>query len=115
MYDGSVNHRSGIVVINLPGISDDQMYAPHGDEEKKLYPDIKAWTHVEDRAEYERRYPLMPDRIIDNLMRPGVKISVVPWNRVNGKTLQFLIEAAFRCRTSCPYDLSRPMRRANSS
>ena len=22
MYDGSVNHRSGIVVINLPGISD---------------------------------------------------------------------------------------------
>ena len=35
MYDGSVNRRSGIVVINLPGISDDQFTAPHGDEENR--------------------------------------------------------------------------------
>ena len=115
MYDGSVNRRSGVIVINLPGISDDRFTAPHGDEEKRiLYPDVTSWTHVDERAEYERRYPHMPDRIIDNLVQPGVRISVVPWRRINGGTLEFLIEAAFRYRSNCPYDLSRPMRRANS-
>ena len=115
MYDGSVDRRSGMVVINLPGISDDQPVAPHGDEEKRLlYPDITSWTHIDERSEYERRYPYMPDRIIDNLVKPDVRISVAPWGRINGTTLEFLIDAAFRYRKDCPYDLSRPMRRANS-
>ena len=115
MYDGSVNKRSGIVVINLPGISDNEFNAPHGDEEKKLlYPKITSWTTINERAEYECRYPYMPDRIIDNLMKPDVKISVVPWERINGGTLEFLIEAAFRNRSNCRYDLSKPMRRADS-
>ena len=116
MYDGSVNHRSGIVVINLPTIPDGGCHAPHGNEEKRLlYPDVTSWTNIEDRAEYERRYPHMPERIIDNLVKPEVKISVVPWRRINAETLEFLVEAAFGCRKDCPYDLSRPMRRANSS
>ena len=115
MYDGSVNKRSGIVVINLPGISEDEFLAPHGDAEKRLlYPEVTSWMHVEDRAEYERRYPYMPDRIIDNLMKPDVKISVAPWARINDRTLEFLIEAAFHNRANCGYDLHRPMRRANS-
>ena len=114
MYDGSVNKRSGIVVINLPGISDHSS-APYGDEEKQLlYPDIASWTTINKRSEYERRYPYMPGRIIDNLMKSDVKISVVPWERINGTTLEFLIEAAFRNRANCRYDLSQPMRRANS-
>ena len=104
-----------MVVINLPGISDDQPVAPHGDEEKRLlYPDITSWTPIDERSEYERRYPHMPDRIIDNLVKPDVRISVAPWGRINGTTLEFLIDAAFRYRKDCPYDLSRPMRRANS-
>ena len=54
MYDGSVNKRSGVMVINLPGISDGQCTAPHGDEEKRLlYPDIASWMSIDDRAEYE--------------------------------------------------------------
>ena len=117
MYDGSVNKRSGIVVINLPGISDDQCTAPYGDEEKELlYPEIKSWTHVDNRAEWERRYPHMPDRIIDNLMKPGVTISVTSWSRIDGREerLEFLIEAAFQSRGNCAYDLRKPMRRANS-
>ena len=115
MYDGSVNKRSGIVVINLPGISDNDFHAPYGDEEKQLlYPEITSWTHIDIRSEYERRYPHMPDRIIDNLMKSDVKISIVPWARINGTTLEFLIEAAFRNRANCGYDLSRRMRRANS-
>ena len=114
MYDGSVNTRSGIVVINLPGTSD-YFGAPYGDEEKKLvYPDITSWTSINERSEYERRYPYMPDLIIDNLMQSDVKISVAPWERINDTTLEFLIEAAFRTRSNCPYDLSRRMRRANS-
>ena len=115
MYDGSMNKRSGIVVINLPGISDNEFTAAYGDEEKRLlYPDIASWTTINERAEYERRYPYMPDRIIDNLLKSGVTISVAPWERINGTTLEFLIEAAFRNRANCGYDLSRPMRRANS-
>ena len=114
MYDGTVNKRSGIVVINLPGISD-FFNAPYGVEEKQLlYPDIASWTTINQRSEYERRYPYMPSRIIDNLMKSDVTISVVPWIRINGRTLQFLIEAAFRNRANCRYDLSQPMRRANS-
>ena len=78
MYDGSVNKRSGIVVINLPKISD-YFTAPYGEEEKGiLYSDIMSWTHIDQRTEYERRYPYMPDRIIDNLLKSDVKISVAP-------------------------------------
>lgn len=68
MYDGSVNKKSGIVVINLPGISD-SFTAPHGDEEKQLmYPNVDSWMTINEREEYERRYPFMPKRIIDNLL-----------------------------------------------
>ena len=109
MYDGSVNRRSGIVVVNLPGISDDQFMHLMG-MKKRGYciRTSMSWTHVDERQEYERRYPHLPDRIIDNLLKPKVKISVVPWAKINEETLEFLIEAAFRYRADCPYDLSRP-------
>jgi len=84
------------------------------EQEKKLYPDITSWTTVDQRAEYERRYPYMPSRIIDNFMKPGVRISVIPWSRINTTSLTFLIDAAYRNRENCQYDLSRPLRRANS-
>lgn len=116
MYDGAVNKKSGMVVINLPGLSGEGI-APYGNEEKALvYPDVpsSSWMHIENRAEYERRYPYMPDRIIDNIVQPGVTISVVPWARIDAPRLEFLIAAAFRNRAHCRYDLRSPMRRANS-
>ncbi len=114
MYDGTASRRSGIVVINLPGTSD-YFGAPYGEAEKKLlYPDVTNWMSIDSRAEYERRYPYMPDRIVDNLVKSDVKISVVPWGRLNAERLEFLIEAAFSNRFECGYDLSRRMRRANS-
>ena len=114
MYDGSVNKRSGIVVINLPGTSD-TFHAPYGAQEKKLlYPDVTSWTSIDQRSEYERRYPYMPDRIIDNLLKNDVTISVAPWERINESRLEFLIEAAFSNRANCIYDLRRRMRRVNS-
>ena len=112
-YPGG-GHRSGIVVVNLPGTSD-YFNAPHGDEEKRLpYPEITSWMHIEERTEYERRYPYMPGRIIDNLVKPDVRISVAPWDGISERTLEFLIEAAFRNRANCRYDLRRSMRRTNS-
>ena len=115
MYDGPVNKRSGVVVINLPAISDDSFTVAYGDEEKRLlYPEIESWVTVNKREEYKRRYPCMPDRIVDNLMNPNVRISVAPWKKINVTTVTFLIESAFNGRLNCQYDLSSPMRRANS-
>lgn len=113
MYDGSVNKRSGLLVITLPSIPD-HVRTSYGEQEKKLYPDITSWTTVDQRAEYERRYPYMPSRIIDNFMKPGARISVIPWSRINTTSFTFLIDAAYRNRENCQYDLSRPLRRANS-
>ena len=114
MYDGRVNKKSGILVIELPTTNGDLVTAPRGQQEQDLYQDITSWISVNTRAEYERRYPYMPDRLIDNLLKPEAKISVVPWSRINTVTLDYLVEAAFSDRAQCEYDLSRPMRRANS-
>ncbi len=114
MYDGAVNKKSGILVIMLPPTDYGSLHVSHGLPEKALYPDITSWTSIHSRAEYERRYPYMPDRLIDNLVKPEAKISVTSWNRINPTSLRFLVEAAFQNRNHCEYDLSRSMRRVNS-
>ena len=114
MYNGTVNKKSGILVIMLPPADCGSVHVSHGQPEKDFYPDSISWTTVNSRAEYERRYPYMPDRIIDNLVKPDSKISVTSWNRVNVANVKFLVDAAFQKRSSCGYDLSRPMRRINS-
>lgn len=118
MYDGSVNHRSGIIVVNLPSTGCYLGIAAHDGEKRALYPEAhsNSWTGVGNHAQCAARYPFVPDRIIDNLVKPSVRISVVPWNRIEGRPdrLEFLVDAAFKYRRSCPYDLSRPMRRRNS-
>ncbi len=115
MFDGKVNKKSGILVVSLPGTSD-YFTAPRKLEKTKIYPDIKQWIKVSTRAEYERRYPHMPARIIDNLLEREAKISVVRWTRIarSPAKLRWLVEAAFQDRSLCKYDLSRRMRRANS-
>ena len=115
MFDGKVNKKSGILVVNLPGTSD-SFTAPRELEKKVVYPDIEQWTTVDTRAEYEHRYPHMPARIVDNLMKPEANISVVPWDRIAGnpERLKCLVDVTFEDRAICQYDLSRSMRRANS-
>lgn len=114
MYDGTVNKRSGILVINLPTISNSSYRVAYGDEEKALiYPEITKWISVDTKAEYERLYPYMPDRIIDNLLKPEVTISVMPWNKINVDSLRFLVDATFKNRMNCKYDLSQKMKREN--
>ena len=71
---------------------------------------------ITDRKEYEKRYPYLPDRIIDNLLKNEAKISVTNWKRIVDKPdiLKFLIDVTYNDRSACVYDISRQMRRHDS-
>ena len=115
MFAGTRNKKSGLLVVNLPSTGCENYTAAHGIEEKNLiYPEQTSWMDVAYRSEYEARYPHMPERIIDNLLAPNAYISVVPWHKLRIGNLEFLIDATFRDKVKCEYDLSRPMRRRNS-
>jgi len=115
MYDGTVNKKSGILVVNLPSVNCTYYDATHAGEKECVYPENTSWMKIDTRSEYERRYPYMPPRIIDNLLAERVNISVVNWEKiaVDSSKLSFLVEATYNDRTSCEYDLSRPMMRAD--
>ena len=76
-----------------------------------FYLDVIDWTTIATRAEYEKRFPDMPARIIDNLLEPKAKISVIPWKKViaDPDAFRWLIDVAFRNRVKCEYDHSRPL------
>ena len=117
MFDGKVNKKSGLIVINLPDTGCTYFTTAHGDGEKrKLYPSTASWTTIDSRAEYERRYPYLPARIIDNLLSKKAKISVTNWSVIQNDwlALEFLIECAHNAKENAEYDLSRPMRRRDS-
>ncbi len=117
MYDGQVNKKSGVLVIHLPSTNCTYYEAAHGDDEKTgLYPSTSSWTSITTRAEYESRYPYMPSRIIDNLLKKDAKISVANWDTITAspEKLKLLIDLTFNDRAGCNYDLSESMRRANS-
>lgn len=114
MYNGKVNKKSGIVVILLPSAKSEYCTAANTNEKSQIYPNVTNWINIDERAEYERRYPYMPERIIDNLLNNDAKISVVNWKDINVDNLRLLIENAYNNADSNDYDLSRPMRRKNS-
>jgi len=115
MYDGTINKKSGVLVINLPSTGCTNHTAAHGNEEKSLIYPNSTWGSVKTRTEYESRYSHMPDRIIDNLLiKDDVKISVTSWDKLTVGNLSFLIDATYNDRAGCGYDLSRSMRRSNS-
>ena len=116
MFDGRINKRSGLLVIQLPSTFPEYHEAAHEIEKKSVYADCTSWCTINDRSEYERRYPYLPARIIDNLLAPHAKVSVTTWDRIerNRDNLVTMIDAAFADRMLCQYDLSRPMRTNNS-
>lgn len=116
MIDGRVNKRSGILVITLPTTGCIYYTAAHDGEKERVYPVTTNWVTINTRTEYERRYPYLPARIIDNLLNENAKISVTNWDKIINSpfSLTFLIEAAHKDKQICKYDLSRPMRRANA-
>ncbi len=117
MIDGAKNKKSGILVINLPETNCTYYTAPHAGEKDRLYPDTKSWTTLKSSEKFKERYPHLSDRMIDNLLKPEAKISVVNWSKIaeDIDNLEFLIDAAFKDRAICHYDFSSPMRRKNSS
>lgn len=117
MFDGQVNKKSGVLVINLPSTGCTNYHAAHGDEEKeKLYPSESGWTTLSNRSDYEKIYPYMPSRIIDNLVTNNAGVSVTNWENIAGdlQKLKFLIDLTYRDRATCDYNLGTPMRRSNS-
>lgn len=115
MINGKVNKKSGILVINLPTTNCGYFTASQEGEKDKIYPNFTNWINI-DRSEYERRYPHLPDRIIDNLVNNEAYISVINWNKIinNPDGLRFLIHKTSENRLNCKYDLNRQMRKANS-
>jgi hypothetical protein len=117
MFDGKKNKKSGILVVTLPSTNCTYYQAAHGEEEKRtLYPDTTSWTTIDSRTEFERRFPHLPDRIIDNLLTNKARISVTNWSVIakDWSALEFLINATHDDKTSAEYDLSREMRRRNA-
>lgn len=118
MYDGKVNKRSGILVVNLPampGSDEPLVLAAHVGEERTVYPEISDWISIRSRQEWKRLYPNMPNRLLDNLINDKAKISVTSWKRIQDPVkLKRLIDMAYRDRNSCKYDLSQPMMRRSS-
>lgn len=104
MIDGSVNKKSGILVISLPGT---EATPP----QRGLFTP-QSYLAPKTRKDFELRYPYMPPRIIDNLVSPNVEINIVPYNSIinNPTFLSNLISRAHQMRTINKYDLSRKMR-----
>ncbi len=116
MFDGTVNKKSGILVVLLPpAYNGNYCHVTHDDEKQTIHPDITNWTTIDNRAEFERMFPFSPNRIIDNLLCKDAGISVVPWDKIYNKfsNLHFLINATHDDRINCKYDLKRGLRRQN--
>ncbi len=113
MFDTEKNPKMGIIVINLPTIN--QNIRVSEESEKPLISDDKNWFSLKTRDEFEKGYPYMPSRIIDNFVK-GASITVVPWNVIENspEKLMILIDNAFCRRKEVEYDHSTPLRRNNS-
>lgn len=121
MYDGSKNKKMGILVIQLPTIEPSYVLAAHGENNnRKIYPSTYSWETIITRKDYEEKYPYLPCRIIDNIIKSRVKISITTWSAIskNGildkEKLSLLIDLTYQGKESCEYDLSTPMRKNNS-
>lgn len=114
MFDGTVNKKSGVLVVNLPAVDNGSVWAAHGEREKNIvFPDLNSWQSYSNKVDIESMFPHMPSRITDNLVS-GAKISVVGWERLNSLRLSFLVDTTFLDRENCNYDLRAPMKRRNS-
>ncbi|WGY45070.1 TIR domain-containing protein [Vibrio sp. ABG19] len=112
MYNGKNFGRSGVVVLHAPECESNFVTSPFAEIKETMYPNISSWTSISSREEYERRYPHLPSRIIDNLLKANSKVSVSNWSAVveNPERLRLLIDCAHNARENCEYDMSRPMR-----
>ena len=121
MFNTDNNPKMGIIVVNLPSIS--QACRKSDDTEKDIINPNGNWISVKTRKEYEDLYPNMPIRILDNF-ESGitddtiVSITVVNWDRISNNipALKTLVNNAFnRSRSKeLHYNHSRPLKGRNS-
>ena len=112
MHDGIANKKSGILVINLPTISQSMRVANH--EEKNLLPSDIIWKIVSTPQEFESLYSYTPDRLVDNFKKL-VPIAVIAWDQIKSDNLKIFLENAFNNRLTNDYDLTRSMMEYNQN
>lgn len=115
MYNSDVNPQMGILVINLPTIS--QSMISNSESEKDIMGPFINWeTLNKDLSSLKAKYPYLPDRIIENLARNDVQISIVNWEVISSDVskLKELIDNAYNRRKSNKYDHSTLLRGRNS-
>lgn len=115
MYDSRTNPQMGIVVVNLPTISQTQRST--GNDDKQYFGYGINWVaSSRDRTILEQDYPYMPSRIIDNFEKSDVHIPVVNWSTISNdyNNLAGLIDIAYNKRSLNHYDHSTSLRRNNS-
>lgn len=115
MYDSIINPQMGILIINLPEVSQSMIACDQ--EEKIIMGPNSIWGPL-DRSiiSLQEKYPFLPQRIITNLARNDVEISIVNWDIIanDKEKLKDLINKAFSRRKTNNYDHSEPLRRNNS-
>lgn len=118
MYDSDVNPQMGILVINLPSIKSEQVMVACGESEEQVMGNsYTTWTPIQKDVTYIKNVcPYLPDRIVTNIARDNVSITVVNWDIIANDTdkLKYLIDNAFNRRKINDYDHSEPLRRRNS-
>lgn len=116
MRDSANNPKSGIIAVMLPSTGCTHVFAGHESEKTEIFPTY-TWSRVDTRAKCDEDYPYLPERIKDQILATGAKVTVAKWNDFypyNPERLKTLIENAYDDRELCDYDMSRPMKRRNS-
>lgn len=113
MHNTQLNKKSGIIVILLPSAKSEFFTVGDDNEKSAIYPTVTDWTTINTYAEFEHRYPYMPERILDNLVNPNCNIAVINWKDLTVDGLKLMIDNAYHNADINQYDLSRPMRRRN--
>jgi len=115
MYHSDKNPQMGIVVVNLPTISQCQR-SGHGDDKQYFGGDINWVAESKIRKDLDESYPYLPERIVDNFTRDEIYVPVVNWNTIvtNPVNIAGIIDVAFNNRYKNKYHHSEPLRRNNS-
>lgn len=104
MFDTKNNPKLGILVINLPTLNG-QNYIQTGQEDEKniIGNSSVSWFKVKSRLEYEKKFPYLPSRIIDNFESELnndniVPITIVEWDTIknDNEILKILIDNAYK-------------------
>lgn len=113
MHNTQLNKKSGIIVILLPSAKSEFFTVGDDNEKSAIYPTVTDWTTINTYAEFERRYPYMPERILDNLVNPNCNIAVINWKDLTVDGLKLMIDNAYHNADTNSYDMHREMRRRN--